>query len=113
MRIAMVTEYLASKGAPHFGGVDARTINLARRLAGEHEVHIITSYLEGTERLEQYDAVTIHRVGRRRTFTQRGDFFNRFHFNFAIAAKIQERNQILWMQVVLLPITVVIEVHLK
>ncbi len=90
MRIAMVTEYLASKGAPHFGGVDARTINLARRLAGEHEVHIITSYLEGTERLEQYDAVTIHRVGRRRTFTQRGDFFNRFHFNFAIAAKIQE-----------------------
>jgi len=90
MRIAMVTEYLASKGAPHFGGVDARTINLARRLTGKHEVYIITSYLEGTERLEQYDAVTIHRVGRKRKFTQRGNFFNRFHFNFAIAEKIQE-----------------------
>ncbi len=89
MRIAMVTEYLAPKGAPYMGGVDARTINLARRLTEKHEVHIITSYLEGTERFEQYDAVIIHRVGRKRKLTQRGDFINRLCFNTAIATEIQ------------------------
>jgi len=90
MRIAMVTEYLAPKGAPRTGGVDARTINLAMGLTQKHEVHIITSYLEGTERLEQYDAVIIHRVGKKRKLTQRGDFINRLRFTSAIDAEIQK-----------------------
>lgn len=88
MKIAMVTEYLAPKGKPYFGGVDARTINLATNLAKHNEVHIITTFMEGTERIENYDDVKIHRVGRKRKFTQRGDFLQRIKFNSAVASEI-------------------------
>ncbi len=88
MKIAMVTEYLAPKDKPYFGGVDARTINLATNLAKDNEVHIITTFMEGTERIEKYDDVTIHRVGKKRKFTQRGDFLQRIKFNSAVASEI-------------------------
>ena len=88
MKIAMVTEYLAPKDKPYFGGVDARTINLATNLAKDNDVHIITTFMEGTERIENYDDVKIHRVGKKRKFTQRGDFLQRIKFNSAVASEI-------------------------
>jgi len=81
MKIAIVTEYLATKDKPHFGGVDARTINLAKCLAENNDVHVITTFIEGGERLENYDGVQIHRIGKKRRFTQRGDFLQRLKFN--------------------------------
>ena len=81
MKIAMVTEYLAQKGKPRYGGVDARTLNLAKNLAKNSDVHIITSMLDGTEKLEEFDGVVIHRIGKKRKFTQRGDFLNRLNFS--------------------------------
>jgi len=81
MKIAIVTEYLAPEGKPYFGGVDARTINLAKNLAKNNDVHIITTFMDGTERLEDYEGVKIHRIGKKRKFTQRGDFLQRLKFN--------------------------------
>ncbi|MBN2065646.1 MAG: glycosyltransferase family 4 protein [Candidatus Thermoplasmatota archaeon] len=88
MKIAMVTEYLAPKELPRFGGVDARTINLARCLATDNDVHIITAHIDGGRRVEQFDGVTIHRVGAQRRFTQRGDFLQRLKFNRQVVEKI-------------------------
>lgn len=89
MKIVMVTEYLAPKDMPYYGGVDARTINLATRLAKKNDVHIITTYLDRTEKIEHYNDVTIHRVGKKRRFTQRGDFIERLRFNSAIVKEIE------------------------
>jgi len=88
MKIAIVTEYLAPEGKPYFGGVDARTINLAKNLAKNNDVHIITTFMDGTERLEDYEGVKIHRIGKKRKFTQRGDFLQRLKFNSEVVSEI-------------------------
>jgi glycosyltransferase involved in cell wall biosynthesis len=90
MKIAMVTEYLAPKEKPHFGGVDARTINLAKQLAKKNDVQIITSLIDGGKRIENYDGVEIHRIGKKRQFTQRGDFSQRLKFNSMIISEISK-----------------------
>ncbi len=88
MKIAMVTEYLAPEGLPRFGGVDARTVNLARHLTRKNDVHIITTFVEGGNRVEHFDGVTIHRVGKKRKFTQRGDFFQRLQFTHQVRSEV-------------------------
>jgi len=88
MKIVMVTEYLAPEDKPYFGGVDARTINLAKCLTKNNDVQIITSFTEGGERIENYDGFKIHRVGKKRRFTQRGDFLQRLNFNSEVISKI-------------------------
>lgn len=88
MKITMITEYLAPKGKPYFGGVDARTINLAKNLTKNNDVHIITTFTGETERLEDYDGVKIHRIGKKRKFTQRGDFVQRLKFNTEVVSEI-------------------------
>lgn len=88
MKVAMVTEYIAPKDGPYFGGVDARTINIAKNMVKGDDVHIITAYLEGTDRIEDYDGVTVHRVGRKRRFTQKGDFLPRLMFSAEVVAEI-------------------------
>ena len=91
MKICMVTEYLAPKGKAPLGGVEERTINLAKNLVKQgNELHIITSYLKDTQNIEYYDGVKVHRIGRKRLHTQRGDFFGRWRFNKAIKSKIHE-----------------------
>lgn len=74
MRIAFVDEWVAPKGMPFFGGPNARLINLAKHLTKENDIHIITSFIDGGESLENYDDIEIHRIGRKRIFTQKGDF---------------------------------------
>lgn len=88
MNIVMVTEYLAPKGKPYFGGVDARTINLALQLVKNNDVQIITSLIDGGRRKEDYDGVKIHRIGKIRKFTQRGDFLQRSKFNSMVMSEI-------------------------
>lgn len=88
MKIAMITEYLAPKGKPYFGGVDARTINLAKNLTKNNDVHIITTFMDETERIEDYDGVKIHRIGKKRRFAQRGDFLQRLKFNSEVVSEI-------------------------
>jgi len=89
MRITLVTEYLAPEGKSPLGGVDALTLNLARQLAKNNDVHIVTCYLEGTERLEKSGLVTVHRVGQMRQHLQRGDFLKRIYFNNSISSTLQ------------------------
>lgn len=88
MKIAFVTEYVAPKDKPYFGGVDSRTINMAKHLAKDNDVHIVTTFLEGTEREEDYDGIKIHRISTPRKFTQRGDFMQRIKFNSDVISEI-------------------------
>jgi glycosyltransferase involved in cell wall biosynthesis len=91
LKIALITEYVALKDRPYFGGVDARTINFAKKLVEKNQnVTIISSYFEGMERFEDYDGVSIHRIGDARKFVQRGDFFQRIKFNKSVAAEIKK-----------------------
>lgn len=39
MKFALVSEYLPPKNVPISGGVEARTLSLAKQLARNHEVH--------------------------------------------------------------------------
>jgi len=88
MKIAMVTEYLAPKNKPHYGGVDARTINLAKYLSKNNDVHIITASINGGKKTEDYDGVTIHRIGKKRKFTQKGSFLQRLKFSSQVIDEI-------------------------
>lgn len=81
LKIVIATEYVAPKDKPFFGGVNSITINFARNLAKTNEVHILTTFLDRSERIENYDGITIHRIGDKRFFTQRGNFFERLKFN--------------------------------
>lgn len=88
MKIAMVTEYIAPIGKYYTGGVDARTINIAKILSRNNEVHIITSFIEGSDRVEYYNDIEIHRVGRRRGIVQKGDLLKRAMFNSEVSTEI-------------------------
>ncbi|MCJ7570341.1 MAG: glycosyltransferase family 4 protein, partial [Candidatus Thermoplasmatota archaeon] len=48
----------------------------------------LTSLIPGTQRLENYDGVIIHRSGNNRLHIQRGDFRNRWKFNRAVESTI-------------------------
>jgi glycosyltransferase involved in cell wall biosynthesis len=88
MKIAMVTEYLAPRGKYYIGGVDARTINIAKILSHDNEIHIITSFIEDSDRIEHLNDIEILRVGPRRGVVQKGDLLNRAKFNSEISNEI-------------------------
>jgi len=92
MKIAMVDEWVAPKGKPFFGGPDSRLISLCQHLKKGNDIHIITSNIEGGERIEDYDGITVHRVGKKRNFTQRGDFLERLKFSSLVASRVKELN---------------------
>jgi glycosyltransferase involved in cell wall biosynthesis len=81
MKIALVSEYLPPTNVPMSGGVEARTLSLAKYLVKKHDVHIISSLIDDWDDMEQYDGITVHRIGRRSHYTQRGNFLSRFIFN--------------------------------
>jgi glycosyltransferase involved in cell wall biosynthesis len=87
-KIAFVAEYIAPPGRPRTGGLDALTYNLAKCLSDKYEVHIITSYLDQSERTEFRDNITVHRVGLKRKEIQSGDFFRRSIYNRAIESEL-------------------------
>jgi glycosyltransferase involved in cell wall biosynthesis len=90
MKIAMVDEWVAPRGRPFFGGPDSRLISLCQHLKKKNDIHIITSHIEGGERIEDHDGITVHRVGKKRNFTQRGDFLERLKFGSLVASKVKE-----------------------
>lgn len=81
MRIAIATEFVAPEGESFFGGVDSRTIHLGKELSRRNEVHIFTSRQPGQDRLESYGDIQIHRLGKPKSFVQRGNFLSRLKFN--------------------------------
>jgi len=87
-KIAFIAEYIAPPDRPRTGGLDALTYNLAKCLSKKYEVHIITSYLDHSERTEVRDNLTVHRVGLKRKEIQRGDFLKRLMYNRAVESKL-------------------------
>jgi glycosyltransferase involved in cell wall biosynthesis len=87
-KIAFVAEYIAPPDRPKTGGLDALTYNLAKCLSNKYDVHVITSYLEHSERTEIRDNITIHRVGPQRKEIQRGDFLKRAMYNHAVESRL-------------------------
>ncbi len=47
---------------PYFGGIERRIYHICKRLADDHEVWVLTSRLEGTEKQEKLDGIKIIRV---------------------------------------------------
>ncbi len=92
MIMAVVTEYLAKKEDPLFGGVDSRVINLCKELAKRNEVHVFASLQSGKEGIEQYDDIIVHRVGKSRPFVQGGQFLSRMDFNKRCAKEVAKLN---------------------
>jgi glycosyltransferase involved in cell wall biosynthesis len=92
MKIALVSEYLPPKNVPISGGVEARPLSLAKQLAKKHEVHIISSLIDDWDVMEQYDGVTVHRIGRRSRYTQRGNFRSRLSFNSSLLLMLSRLN---------------------
>jgi glycosyltransferase involved in cell wall biosynthesis len=88
MKIAMVTEYLASRDKPRFGGVDSRTINIARNLGSNNDVYVITSRQEGMEQIEEFDGVTLIRTGKQRRMVQGGAYLDRLRFSRQVMDEI-------------------------
>ena len=90
MKIILVTEYLAPENRPYFGGTNARTINFAKQLVKKNDVHIITTLTDGGKENEDYEGVNIHRIGKKRTYSQRGEFSQRYQFNAEVASEISK-----------------------
>jgi len=53
---------------------------LSRELSKRNEVHIFTSLQPGQERMESYGDIQIHRIGKARSFVQRGGILSRMEF---------------------------------
>jgi glycosyltransferase involved in cell wall biosynthesis len=87
-KIAFVAEYIAPPGRPRTGGLESLTYNLAKCLSTRFDVHIVTSYLEHSERNEVRDNLIVHRVGLERKEIQRGDFINRILYNISVNAEL-------------------------
>ncbi len=92
VKICMVTEYVAPEGEPPLGGVGKRTKELAKHMAKKHDVHLITSKLDGTDRKEKLGEAIVHRVGESRKHVQRGDLWGRYKLNKKFKEKIIELN---------------------
>lgn len=57
MKIAMVNAFFH----PYQGGTEKCVLELSKRLAKDHEVHVITTQLPDTKRKETYKGINIHR----------------------------------------------------
>ncbi len=58
MNIAMVNAFFH----PYQGGTEKCVLELSKRLAENHEVHVITSKLENTDKEDTYKGINIHRI---------------------------------------------------
>lgn len=58
MKICMVNAFFH----PYQGGTEKCVLELSKRLAKDHEVHVVTSRLEETDEEDVYKGINIHRV---------------------------------------------------
>jgi glycosyltransferase involved in cell wall biosynthesis len=73
MNILLVTEYFPRSGDCEVrGGVEARAFYLGRELARRHSVHVLCAREPGEPAEETVAAMTIHRCGPPRPYTQAG-----------------------------------------
>ncbi len=87
MRLILVSEYFPSSGSAELtGGVESRCFAVARELAKRHDVTVLTSY-QGGPRLEEFEGITIERVGRAHRYSNTGSIPSRLSFALAAAKR--------------------------
>lgn len=87
MRILLVSEYFPSSGSAELtGGVESRCFAVARELAKRHDVRVIASY-QGGPRLEEFEGITVERVGSPHSYSNTGSIPSRLSFALAAAKK--------------------------
>ncbi len=80
MRIGIISAFPHSEKVEIRGGDEARTFHIAKHLVRRHEVTVITSREEGTERDDNILGMKVFRVGRSRRYSQSGSFVERASF---------------------------------
>lgn len=81
MHIGIISEYFPhSEKIEIRGGAEARTFHIAKRLAKNHQVTIITSREPGMEREDEVLGMKVFRVGKIRNYSQSGFFVERASF---------------------------------
>jgi len=84
MKILLLTEYFPDSSSANItGGVESRCYNIARKLAREHKITVITSWKKGLKRTDNFDNITISRVGPHHQYSNKGGFISRLKFAFA------------------------------
>ncbi len=85
MHILFFTEFLPINiDGKISGGAESRTFYLAKALARKgHKITILTALLPNSLSEDNWDNITIFRVGSAYHYTQTGSFFDRFHFFLA------------------------------
>ncbi len=82
MRILFIAEYFpATSNLDVHGGVEIRTFHVAKHLAKNHTVLVVTSKEEQKPQSQEINRINIQRVGLRRKYVaSNGQFFSRFIF---------------------------------
>jgi glycosyltransferase involved in cell wall biosynthesis len=81
MDILIVTEYFpSSENCNVKGGVESRAFHIAKNLAKNHNVHIITSWEAGLSQKDEFCGINIIRCGKQRKYSQCGSFTERLSF---------------------------------
>jgi glycosyltransferase involved in cell wall biosynthesis len=83
MNVLLITEYFPSSSKGEItGGVEARCYYIAKELAKNHSVTIITSYKNSEKRKDSFDGIKILRVGMNHNYSHSGSFFSRLNFAY-------------------------------
>jgi len=81
MNIGIISEYFPkSEKLEIRGGAEARTFHIAKNLAKNNDITVITSREFGTKREDEILGINVFRVGRSREYTQAGSFLGRSTF---------------------------------
>lgn len=81
MHIGIISEYFPhSEKIEIRGGAEARTFHIAKHLAKNHQVTIVTSREPGTEREYEVLGMKVFRAGKTRNYSQSGSFVERASF---------------------------------
>lgn len=86
MKIVLVTEFFPTSDRVEIrGGVENRCFNIARHLAGAHQLTVVTSRAVDTPDDQEFAGFRVRRVGPRRGYTQSADLVRRLVFFLAVA----------------------------
>jgi len=84
MRITYISEYFPYIDEGWItGGVEARCLNIAKRLAAKHDITVITSWKTGQQRNHKIGKINILRVGPHHNYSNEGNLMSRLKFSIA------------------------------
>ena len=84
MKIVFVSEYFPqSENCEVRGGVEARCFFVAKELAKKHDVTVVASWEQGSEKKHQICGINVIRCGIERKYSQGGSIFARISFIWA------------------------------